>query len=384
MPENDLIKLEALMKEANIIDLKDMEKMWWIPCIGELFFINLENSEGLHRAERITGKEEEVRIKLIDIGEEITYEKSGEDFYVMPENIQELPPLAKKYEWTGNNVTGCENFDKLSFLHTSIYQKFDFEVTSDHNAVNIWSIPKEAEDDENEKLRKILSAEDHLSTENAMIAIQGFSTRDDEKRCMHYNRETKGCFKKGRCKLNHVLELEEGVYRDKKEIFYSNQFPQTLPRVSALYEIKIIAFSSFTRFFCHIIDDEFYDGKNFQNLCKDINDQKEVAGYQKLRCLPACGELVMVFHANAYYRGKVLDLCDLNSCVPVFLVDEGNVLESVHIKSLYEYCSRFSAYPFFAIEMEIANIAAKTEIENDGIDRMMEMQKESNFKALIM
>lgn len=387
MTEEDTRNLELKMNSLNITDKKDLEKMFWIPCIQELFFVDL-GQDGFHRCKRIEGSKQDIRIKLIDIEEEVSFQEAGE-FYVMPEKIKDVPSLAIKCKWNENNVTGCENFDKSAFLQSSIYQTFDFEVLNHQNEekiVNIWKISKDDGDKQDEKALLSLFDEDHLNTENAMIAIQGFSTRDDDRRCMHYDAETRGCFKKGRCKLNHVPELEEGVYRDKKEIFYYNHFAQILPKVKVLYDIQITAFSSLNRFFCFFSDEMFYGGKSLKKLSKQLNDKMEVMKYQKLTCLPAAGELVIAKHENTFYRGKVMNLSDLNSCVAIFLVDEGSIIDSMHLNMLYEYCSRFSKYPFFAMELEVANIApmpGNSEHER-GIDLLMNMQKSCPFKALVM
>lgn len=45
-------------------------------------------------------------------------------------------------------------------------------------------------------------------TQNAMIAVMGYNPQDDKRICKFYDPATGGCFKGGKCRLEHVAKLE--------------------------------------------------------------------------------------------------------------------------------------------------------------------------------
>lgn len=45
-------------------------------------------------------------------------------------------------------------------------------------------------------------------TQNAMVAVMGYSPQDDKRICQFYDPKTGGCFKGGKCRLEHVAKLE--------------------------------------------------------------------------------------------------------------------------------------------------------------------------------
>lgn len=57
-----------------------------------------------------------------------------------------------------------------------------------------------------EEERKELFA-DTGCTQNAMIAVMGYNPQDDKRICKFYDPKTGGCFKGGKCRLEHVAKL---------------------------------------------------------------------------------------------------------------------------------------------------------------------------------
>lgn len=315
--------------------------MFWYPSMGELFFVNLENG-GLLRGERIICKKaDEFRIKLIDTGEELVF-KTIEEFYVMPEKIQELRGIAKKYKWTQNKVIGYDNFDASTFLKDSTYETFNFEIVENKNnqreiSVNIWMISNDTNSDE-----------------------------DIEQ-------------------VTHKMSSLELLNKERD----FNEYLPPLPHLFVKYDIMITEFTSINRFYCHFEDiNTFYNGKNLTTIRKKLNDKNEIISYQKLKKLPVSGDLIMVKYDDVFYRAKVMEFANEYMCVTILLVDEGKIIENVHLNWLYKFHSRFSDYPFFAIEMEIVDITQRLSNRKmndvEGINWMIELQKEFHLHVFVM
>lgn len=197
---------------------------------------------------------------------------------------------------------------------------------------------------------------------------------------MHFNALSGGCFKGGRCKLNHLVEL--GECRDQIKGYTKKFKDHPLPRVNYHYYIKITEFISPNRFFCHFKDvKEFYNGNDLQKLRDDLNDENRIKTYQKMKFIPGYGELVILRINSTYYRGKLLETINDKNNLTFLLVDEGKIMD-VNFNNIYQYDSHFLDYPLFAIEMIVNDFALDDAL--DGVKLLMYMQGDGYLSAYIV
>lgn len=375
-----LEELKSLNEATESLEIDKLESIFWIPTFGEKFLVNFEDDGEIFRAQRtLDGRKDMMSFYLLDTGEVFQSpikEMLNKTMFLMPEFLKKIQPIAFRCVW---NAQGDDN------LQDALYGKFTFEVLEVNDElvrVNMWKFEEEridlalsrieeeeeVSDDsmDSEQLREILDNEEPVIFD-VQVAVQGFHTRDDERRCQFYDFRTGGCWKKGRCKLHHFPDLVE-TFRDKKAVNFYDVSAPPQPKCNILYDIKIISFNSLNSFTCYYLDEEtFYHGKSLQELRKKLNSEP----HNRLEKLPAIGELVTAKIKGKFYRARILEEMDDFMTFPVYLVDEGTYNERVLCEHIYEYCAHLKDFPFFAIEMTIAdmeplekNSRATTEAQN--------------------
>lgn len=351
--------VEKLDKATTYLEVNKLETIFWLPQDGERFLVKIP--DGVFRARRtLSDRKDIMSFYLLDTGEEFQRpikDMLNNTMYIMPEFLQEIQPIA---------FLCLRNFQKDAddtLLQNSLYEKFTFEaleVTDELVRVNMWkyeegNIKDEIEEDsvDSQQLREILNNEEPVIFD-AQIAVQGFHTQNDERRCKFYDPRTGGCWKKGRCRQLHIPDVDNGTFRDQKEIqFYDvNSPPQ--PKRNTLYPVKIISFTDLKNFTCHYLDFEetFYRGKTL----KQLREKLDSGSYERLDELPAIGELVTAKIKGKFFRARILEEMDEFMTFPVFLIDEGTYNEKVSYENIYKYCTHLKDFPFFAISMAIADI----------------------------
>lgn len=297
------------------IDLHKLEadRVFWLPEVGELFLFYVEG-DGFLRATRMSNEiSNYIRIKLIDTGEEScsSIDKIiDENLFLMPDDLKVIPPAAFRCVLN-------ENLSDIQ-LNLMLYKKMTFQVVETKDGatlVDIWKDPKEP-DDEIARLRELWAKKEEPINFNAQVAVQGFRTKDDDRRCMFYDSKTGGCFKGGRCKLQHLPDIPDGTCRDTKDIHFYDINSPPLPAVKTFQKINIISFIDTHRFTCHYLDkDQFYNGMQL----KDLREELKSGNYERFKELPAIGELVTAKIGDIYYRARVLDEVDDEMKFPVYL-----------------------------------------------------------------
>lgn len=397
--------LNKLKTATQSLNKDSLEIIFWIPGVGDLFLVDFVG-DGLLRAARINcSSNEKFRFRLLDTGEK--YHSSIDDLlgslFLMPEHLEKIPPAAVLCTWQ-DRYEGSKNSD-VSFEEVTLYKKYTFEVlqvkSNGSILVNMWSNDdgsalnsdnggnsNETKDTSEleismEHLKELLDKEEPTNFD-AQVAVQGFHTRDDDRRCKFYDPKTGGCWKGGNCKLEHVPEID-GAFRDTKNIHYYDRSSPPLPKCNFCYPIKIISFCDANRFIftCHYIEgDKFYKGKKLEDLRKEINSDD----HENLTELPAIGELVTVKIGKSFHRARIIEEVDDFMTIPVFLVDEGIYNERVPYDMIYKYCAYLQDYPFFAVEMEIADVKPlKYPIDREAKEFILEVEKRSGpLKAFIV
>jgi hypothetical protein len=212
-----------------------------------------------------------------------------------------------------------------------------------------------------EQLREAINKEEPVIFD-ALEAVYGFHTRDDVHRCRFYDFRTGGCWKGGRCREHHLPEPQDGIFRDKKDIHFYDVCSPPRPKRKLFYPIKIISFIGMNRFTAYYLDQNtFYGGKSLEDLRDQINSRT----YNRLKELPAVGELVTAKINGEFYRARILEEIDEFMTFPVYLVDEGTFNKRVSYENIFEYCIHLKEFPFFAVEFTIADFEPLEENPHD-------------------
>lgn len=420
---------EFYVVEENAIDKiqinSDLINMWWYPCIYETFYVQMADDELFYRCIRLMvdvdlDPTNFMKLYLLDTGETFTIPISNLPngaFYEMPEAIKKVPPLAMKCCINEIEVETSED----NFLLKNLFNKFTFEVMEiDHEKlyVNILPFMDEltcSEDEssseeeeivvELEALPSIKKEEDAitkeyftkeelemleekpLNTEDALVAVQGFHTKDDERICKFYDPQIGGCWKGGNCRMIHIHKTEDGTCRDKVFVYYNNiptAFP--FPQLYSNITIELTSFIQGSRFYClykKLKPRKSLPGITIEHLIDDMNSEEAVGRYQKMKFFPSYKQLLVVKLINGkFYRGRVEELADDDGLVDVLIVDLG-IVEKVPLKFLYEWEPRFNYLEFQSVEMEIVNIKLPPNGSVQDIQsRVFEIMKKASTKYL--
>lgn len=376
--------------------------MHWHPAINEKFLVKLDGE--YFRAKRVAVTEtdnkdtEYMQICLIDTGERFLVPMSI-DFSMIPEDFVDIPPLAKKCIWFENTM---DNKEKLEYLEnnllkniltfealkvrgeivfTKIYsydQKIAQEITQNFDEMlNIEEAPKVSNTiftaEEVEELY-----EEPLATSDALVAVQGFSTKDDAQLCKFYDPNTGGCFKGAKCKQKHLpLGTDSYDCRDREEVFVDKKdFSEILPQ--QFYDIKIMFIVSANKLIFRFIDPD-YEVK-LEDIQKKINNPSEIRNYKKIAFIPEVDQLVLC-KIGQFKRAKVVDVVD--DFYIIWCLDEG-VLKNAYMDALYDWNLRLNDFKFLTDEMEISNIIPIKDKDVKAKLRLLDFQRIDTLKALTM
>ena len=414
-----VVKVEstvALSQMQEYLEKTEPAKMFWYPSCYEKFLINME--EEYFRAKRVpltdhTQKDTEcMQTYLIDTGETFLVPMSGLEamdvFLVIPDQFNDIPALAKKCKWVESGIDDDPD-SKLGFLNEHLLKNIlTFEamkIKGETVLTKIYPCEDENSDDENasdiaEDLEATLKFEvencgndmftadeinelyeEPLDTENALIAVQGFATKEDERLCRFYDPKTGGCFKGSLCKLQHLpLSTDSYECRDRQEVFvHKENYDLIVPKKH--YDIKITFMIAVNRFIFRFNDPD-YQAK-LGDIQAKINDKEEVKAYKKISLIPEISQLVLVKINEEFKRGKVMDIINEDSYI-VWCLDEG-CLKSVKMNFLYDWNIRLQDYKNLTHEMEISDIISLKDNDVQGKLRLMEIQRKSGtIKALMM
>lgn len=397
----------------------DSIKMFWQPEISEKFLINLDND--LFRAMRTPLSDQKIdknaymQIRLQDTGETflMSTKEFDDGFYIMPEEIISIPALA--FKCICDRVFDINNVHEVSTLKNNVYQQCTIEVVqvTPEIIVNMWPFDQSSSNDlieqdddtdsecslrdastKNESAnesklntsisqginRKTLTEkqlaelfEEPLNTESALVAVQGFETKDDENICRFYDAKTGGCFKGARCKQIHSPQLKDGFeVRDKEEVFLEGYTETSLLKIHEYFDIKILQFITWKRFICRLID-----GVEETLKINDLlNDAIEISHYDKVLHMPCVFQLVIVKIKERFFRARVENESDKQDVYSVFLVDEGT-FELVNFNAIFNWSPRFQYIPFQALEMEIAGVQSEKCDMEAVSSKIFEIQQQS-------
>ena len=336
--------------------------------------------------------------KIIDIPDN--------SFYEMPEALMKVSPRAIKCKWKEVHLDH-QFLSDGAFIANNIFSKLNFEVVEelplvvnikshyDHSPLktlsNLESSVSETvlestdasktnnKDMFTVKELEILN-EEPLNTENPLLAVQGFITRDDNRLCKFYDPNIGGCFKGGRCRQRHRLEIKDGTCRDAIKTDYLN-IPKVLP-VPAVYtqvRIEITHFYSINRFLCRYKKlKPSKSDMDLNSLLDFINDEEKIKTYTPIKFNPTWNQLVM-YKANdgKFYRARIESCFDEDMNVDLVLVDLGTV-ESASQDRIFNWCNEFNSVAFQSVEMEIVNIQSIQDDAKDleGVKIIIDYQKE--------
>lgn len=241
-----------------------------------------------------------------------------------------------------------------------------------------------------EKAVEMFFEEPELVTEDHMVAIQGFRTKDDEQLCNFYDPVTGACFKGARCKLRHVAKISDGIScTDNTEVYiYEDDLRNhPLPALHSKVKIEITHFKNATSFYCRYYKlKPTRSGHTLETLTNHMNKEEEIKTYALLEGAPSIMQLVLVKSDDIFRRGRIEHVSDEDENITVLLVDLGT-LENHKSNKLYQYCPRFDYLPFQTVEMEITNILPLAgDFSRAAIDRILtylEGSEKKYLKALI-
>lgn len=392
-----------------------LQEISHVPNFHEKFIFVV--NESFFRAERLSVDDEldpflYMKVFLLDTGEsfdvDIT-ETFPSKFLVMPRALKRVPPLALRSQLLDKHVK-----NGYDIVQNNLYQKMKFEVVKVENGIlKVKTLPFQIIETNNSyngnnskdsidkefQLKpltdfKMLTSEqveifyeEPVTTDDPLVAVQGFRTHDDDRICKFYDSEIGGCFKGGRCKLRHVKENENELCRDKSESYFESELLHLpMPALHTIVKIKVTHFVNVTNFYCQYWEDKSTTKElTLKKLTKQLNEPEKIAAFKPLTDLPALKQLVTVESNGMFYRGRIEQFLD-ESEVEVFLVDMG-VFETIDINRIYQWSERFNNLPFQSFEMQIANIKnAEGDIGQKAIDRIMTYIKESEkdyLEALI-
>lgn len=386
--------------------------MWRYPCIYDKFYALIDDM--ILRCSRLpVGPEldptKNMKIRLLDTGEDFVVSINNLNLcnalFEMPESIKDVPPAAINCCVNEIEVENANSYESYGdFLEQNLYNKFTFEVISkndeklmvdilpfdevsssiDSDPIDVVSNCSAVEETEKEiKVELCPSIAQHplntesitknyftkeelevweeepLNTGNALIAVQGFQTRDDHKICKFYDPTIGGCWKGGLCRMIHMTEITDGTCRDRQNSFFDipNSFP--VPQLHSTVTIEITSFIEGTRFYCRyptLKERKNSPGVNLESLMIEMNSEVEMKRYERLQHYPNFKQLVLVKSSDEkIYRARVENMPDEKYNVDLLLVDLG-IVETAPIKMLYNWVPRFNYLEFQTVEMEIADI----------------------------
>ncbi|XP_070496143.1 uncharacterized protein [Chironomus tepperi] len=403
-----VVKVESTVVLADLqeyVATNEPAKMFWYPSINEKFLINLDDE--YFRAKRVALTEtdkkdsEFMQTFLIDTGEIFLIPTNGLDtmnaFSMVPEEFVEIPPLAKKCKWSDGSM---DDAAKLEFLKNNLLKNIlTFEalkVRGETVFTKIYPYEQQINDevaqsfDEKLKIEESPAAnsiftademkelyEEPLATTDALVAVQGYSTKDDAELCKFYDPKTGGCFKGSMCKLKHLpLSTDSYECRDREEVFVDKkEFGSIMPQ--QFYDIKIMFIMSANRIIFRFKDDE-YQAK-YKAIEAKINNKNETRNYKKIAFIPEIDQLFLFKDNDDFKRAKVVDIID-DSYI-VWCLDEGS-LKRAGMTELYDWNLRLNDDMFLTHEMEISNIIPIKDNDIKAKFRLLDFQRIDTLKAL--
>jgi krimper len=328
-----------------------------------------------------------MQIRLIDTGESFVQEIleiPDNSVFELPEALGKIPGRAVECKLQRLEVD--HSFDSaFEFIADKLYEKVTLEVVgvAEDNVllVNVSQFVSESISQENataspqppqrftkeiltEREREILE-EEPLNTGNPQVAIQGFVTRDDHRLCKFYDPKIGGCFKGGRCRQRHVLEITDGSCRDTQKISFRG-IPKILhlPPLHSSVRIEITHFYSVNKFVCCYR--KLKPTKEHVDLEQLMNSEEQVKDFIPIKFTPAINQLVVFKSPNEkFYRARVEKISGENVEAELLLVDMG-IVETAAQKQIFEWRVEFNFVPFQAVEMEIANIEPLSDNANEA------------------
>lgn len=350
-----------------------------------------------------------MQIFLLDTGETFLIkilEISENSFFEMPEALKKVPGRAIKCKWNKVHLDH-QFYNDEAFIANNLYRKLNFEVVEekplvvdiqsyyDHSYFELMSNTGSSVDEIVSKVTDVSSTnskeiftvkelevlnEEPLNTENPLIAVEGFVTRDDNRLCKFYDPKIGGCFKGGRCRQRHQLEIKDGTCRDAIKIDYLN-IPKVLasPAVFTKVRIEITHWYCIDKFLCryrNLKPSKF--NVDLDSLIDFINEDEQIKTYTPIKFNPAFKQLVL-YKANdgKFYRARIESCFDENMNVELMLVDLGTV-EFASQDRIFNWSCEFNSVAFQSVEMEIINIQSFPDNAGDveGIKIIMNYQKE--------
>ena len=219
--------------------------------------------------------------------------------------------------------------------------------------------------------------EEPLATSDALVAVQGYSTKEDAQLCKFYDPKTGGCFKGSLCKLKHLpLSTDNYECRDREEVFvHKKDFSEILPQEH--YDIKITFIMTPKKFLFRFNDPDYHT--KLEDIQAKVNDPREVRHYTKITFIPEIDQLYLVKIDDEFKRAKVIDVID--DAYIIWCLDEG-CLKSASMNTLYDWNLRLNDFKFLTDEMEISNIIPIRDNDMKAKSRLLDFQKSGYLKAL--
>lgn len=309
-----------------------------------------------------------------------------ETFMMIPEQIVDIPGLAKKCKWIDSEIEDIN--DKTTFLQNHQFKKIlTFEVLEVNKSglgfVKIWPYEEQENYEEIDSDRLIFTSdeleelyEEPLNTENALIAINGYATKDDENFCRFYDPKIGGCFKGGSCKLKHLPASDDAYEcRDREEILIKKEDYDYII-LNESYEIVITAFRTVNRFIFRFDDPEYKD--KAQQIQNKVNDPRNCKSFKKISHFPEIDQLVIIKKNEEFFRAKVIE--HESHKYIVWCLDFGH-LESVYMDMMYDFVMCLQDIPFITHETEISKICPVNANNRFAMKRLMGFQHK--LRALI-
>ncbi|XP_046658599.1 uncharacterized protein LOC124352915 isoform X2 [Homalodisca vitripennis] len=197
-----------------------------------------------------------------------------------------------------------------------------------------------------------------LDTDDACVAVSGYSARDEMRICKFYARRG-FCWKKN-CPKEHFKLNKDGVTTDKEEV-YSRAFTEmSLPAVGEEISIRVTAVESLNYFYVQLREDEAIsidadkdeDEETLTSLHEYMNLPENIERMRYLEVPPTLGQLVIAKYEEKWFRARVISADDNPE---VMFVDYGSTA-TVDALNLRHIEPQYLHLPFQAIECSLANI----------------------------
>uniref|UniRef100_A0A1B6GXP9 Tudor domain-containing protein n=2 Tax=Cuerna arida TaxID=1464854 RepID=A0A1B6GXP9_9HEMI len=226
-----------------------------------------------------------------------------------------------------------------------------------------------------------------LDTDDACVAVSGYSARDEKRVCKFYAR--KGfCWKKN-CPKEHFKPNKDGVTTDKEEV-YSRAFTEmSLPAVGEEISVRVTAVESLSYFYVQLREDEAVsidadndeDEETLTSLHEYMNLPENIERMRYLAVPPALGQLVIAKCEGKWFRARVISADDNPE---VMFVDYGSTA-TVDAVDLRHMEPQYLHLPFQAIECSLANVIPpdNSELFKKGTEQLKDLILDNILTAKI-